>query len=437
MHSKRLGVGVAVVNRLLYAIGGFDGEDRLATMECYHPENNAWTILPSMKIGRSGAGVAALNQFIYVVGGFDGRIQLSSVERYDTEQQVWDSVATILIARSALSLTVLDGKLYAMGGFDGQSFLSIVEVYDPAIDRWEEGTPLTTGRSGHASAVIYQPSCASIYMDCIEEPVEKNDPSPDDDEKSNNGPTTSKNTSLPSTSTNALHSFSGNHCNHCDNSQQSDTLDGDGQRKAHMEHLMTHGPNTKSMSADDQSKYEQQCRRAVCSLLQMDCEEKRARKELLRNCQTPTLPQPTASTSSDVSFEIHEDGDSRSSWTDTYNENPKKYRRREPNNSDDDDTDLLDSDSRDSNSRDSTTSNGIAGDLRRKKTHHCALSKLTNSFRQNINDFVAWSSSSTSPSSITADIANNNNNDSFSSKARTDGRKYNLLKKYYKCKVKN
>lgn len=28
MHSKRLGVGVAVVNRLLYAIGGFDGNER-------------------------------------------------------------------------------------------------------------------------------------------------------------------------------------------------------------------------------------------------------------------------------------------------------------------------------------------------------------------------------------------------------------------------
>lgn len=56
MHSKRLGVGVAVVNRLLYAIGGFDGNERLASVECYHPENNAWTLLPSMNVGRSGAG---------------------------------------------------------------------------------------------------------------------------------------------------------------------------------------------------------------------------------------------------------------------------------------------------------------------------------------------------------------------------------------------
>lgn len=56
MHSKRLGVGVTVVNRLLYAIGGYDAKNRLATVECYHPENNAWTMVPSMNIARSGAG---------------------------------------------------------------------------------------------------------------------------------------------------------------------------------------------------------------------------------------------------------------------------------------------------------------------------------------------------------------------------------------------
>uniref|UniRef100_A0A182MSE8 BTB domain-containing protein n=1 Tax=Anopheles culicifacies TaxID=139723 RepID=A0A182MSE8_9DIPT len=165
MQSKRLGVGVAVVNRLLYAIGGFDGKTRLASVECYHPENNAWTLVPPMRYGRSGAGVAALHQYIYVVGGFDGTRQLASVERYDTEQQTWDMVAPVRIARSALSLTVLDGRLYAIGGYDGQDFLTIVEVYDPVRDVWDEGTPLTSGRSGHASAVIYTPSCISSYME--------------------------------------------------------------------------------------------------------------------------------------------------------------------------------------------------------------------------------------------------------------------------------
>lgn len=165
MHSKRLGVGVAVVNRLLYAIGGFDGQARLSSVECYHPENNEWTVLPSMKYGRSGAGVVAMQQYIYVVGGFDGTRQLDSVEKYDTELQTWELVAPIQIARSALSLTVLDGRLYAMGGYDGQNFLAFVEVYDPVSNMWVEGTPLTSGRSGHASAVIYTPSCISSYME--------------------------------------------------------------------------------------------------------------------------------------------------------------------------------------------------------------------------------------------------------------------------------
>lgn len=82
---------------------------------------------------------------------------MSSVEKYDTENKIWEQVAPIQKARSTLSLTVLDGKLFAMGGFDGENFLNIVEVYDPETNAWTLGTPLTSGRSGHASAVIYQP----------------------------------------------------------------------------------------------------------------------------------------------------------------------------------------------------------------------------------------------------------------------------------------
>lgn len=202
MHSKRLGVGVTVVNRLLYAIGGFNGKERLATVECYHPENNVWNILPAMKTGRSGAGVVALNQYIYVVGGFDGTRQLASVERYDTELQVWDTVASIKIARSALSVTTLDNKLYAMGGYDGQNFLNIVEVYNPVTNIWEEGVPLTSGRSGHASAVIYQPSCVNTFMDCLEQISDKKNDRRDGHKPFDNN--TSKDTSQsppPSSST--------------------------------------------------------------------------------------------------------------------------------------------------------------------------------------------------------------------------------------------
>lgn len=104
--------------RLLYAIGGFDGTYRLSSVECYHPENDEWTMVSSMDCSRSGAGVASLGQYIYVVGGYDGKRQLNSVERYDTERDQWEYVSNVTIARSALSVTVLDGKLYAMGEFN-------------------------------------------------------------------------------------------------------------------------------------------------------------------------------------------------------------------------------------------------------------------------------------------------------------------------------
>lgn len=131
-----------------------------------------------LKLRFPATGVAAINQYIYVVGGYDGTRQLNTVERYDTEKDTWEFVSSMKIARSALSVTVLDCKIYAMGkknsngskindnycdffvgGYDGQNFLANVEVYNPITDVWEDGYPLTSGRSGHASAVCYQTPC--------------------------------------------------------------------------------------------------------------------------------------------------------------------------------------------------------------------------------------------------------------------------------------
>ena len=57
MATRRIGVGVAVVNRLMYAVGGFDGVNRLRSVECYYPENNEWRYVAPMNTTRSGAGI--------------------------------------------------------------------------------------------------------------------------------------------------------------------------------------------------------------------------------------------------------------------------------------------------------------------------------------------------------------------------------------------
>ena len=65
MNSKRIGVGVAVVNRLLYAVGGFDGQNRLRSVECYNPDKDEWQYVAPMNTTRSGAGMDQIKILVH------------------------------------------------------------------------------------------------------------------------------------------------------------------------------------------------------------------------------------------------------------------------------------------------------------------------------------------------------------------------------------
>lgn len=52
MTTARSRVGVAVVNGMLYAIGGYDGQLRLSTVEVYNPETDTWARAGSMNSKR-------------------------------------------------------------------------------------------------------------------------------------------------------------------------------------------------------------------------------------------------------------------------------------------------------------------------------------------------------------------------------------------------
>ena len=64
--------GVAVINGLVYAVGGFNGSLRVRTVDIYDPIKNVWSAIASMEARRSTLGAAVLNGLIYAVGGFDG-----------------------------------------------------------------------------------------------------------------------------------------------------------------------------------------------------------------------------------------------------------------------------------------------------------------------------------------------------------------------------
>jgi len=60
MYERRCYVSVAVLDGLIYAIGGFDGHQRLKTVERYDPNTNQWTMMRPMNERRSDASATSL-----------------------------------------------------------------------------------------------------------------------------------------------------------------------------------------------------------------------------------------------------------------------------------------------------------------------------------------------------------------------------------------
>ncbi|XP_030835316.1 kelch-like protein 3 isoform X2 [Strongylocentrotus purpuratus] len=156
MPSRRCRAGVAVLNGMVYAVGGFNGSLRVRTVDVYDPVRNMWSSVASMEARRSTLGVAVLNGMIYAVGGFDGTTGLSSVEAYDPKMNEWRPVAQMNTRRSSVGVAVLNGFLYAVGGYDGASrhCLSSVERYDPADNKWSTVAEMSTRRSGAGVGVV-------------------------------------------------------------------------------------------------------------------------------------------------------------------------------------------------------------------------------------------------------------------------------------------
>lgn len=60
MSRPRTGLSVAVLNGLLYAVGGHDGSGYLNLVQCYDPRSNTWHNVKSMCSSRCSFGIAAL-----------------------------------------------------------------------------------------------------------------------------------------------------------------------------------------------------------------------------------------------------------------------------------------------------------------------------------------------------------------------------------------
>lgn len=147
MRGERTSVGVVALNGYIYAIGGQYATVNLDRVEKYDSITNTWTICVPMLEKRLGAGVTVLNGLIYALGGADIDV-LDSVECYDSEKNCWNYVASMRNARKHFGCATYDGKIYAVGGRGDSCELDTAERYDPIEDRWEPIASMCQSRSG-------------------------------------------------------------------------------------------------------------------------------------------------------------------------------------------------------------------------------------------------------------------------------------------------
>ena len=165
MPTARNGLGVAVVNDKIYAIGGSRGillahDDN----EEYNPITDTWTFRNPMPTPRGNFAIAVFQNKIYTFGGATrsgGTTELTTVtEVYDPATDAWETKTSMPTLKGYFSANVVNNKIYLVSGLtqstpNASLYLSQENlVYDPITDSWATKKPIPTATHSYVSAVV-------------------------------------------------------------------------------------------------------------------------------------------------------------------------------------------------------------------------------------------------------------------------------------------
>ncbi len=155
MHVARGGLGVAVVNGKIYAIGGSTESGQhvaidglVGTNEEYNPSTDTWATKATMPTPRAFFAIATFNNKIYCIGGLAGS-NTSVNEVYDPATNTWEEKAPIPTADRFRQATAINNEIYLVSC---DPYEPLTEVYDPATDTWTNKTPMPPSAGRYVSA---------------------------------------------------------------------------------------------------------------------------------------------------------------------------------------------------------------------------------------------------------------------------------------------
>jgi len=163
-----MGGATVVVDEHILVIGGSTGGEKpeiLSTVSCFNTTHGAYepgvrhgTPIPPLPTPRMSSSAAVINGQVYVAGGFTGEEHVDVVERLNPQSGVWQTLAPMSKGRSAAGVAVYKDELYVIGGFDGEERLDTVEKYNYIEDTWSEVTALPRMCQGIAAVTCNRPT---------------------------------------------------------------------------------------------------------------------------------------------------------------------------------------------------------------------------------------------------------------------------------------
>lgn len=127
------------------------------TAQVYNPKTHAWCLLAPMHTSRYLlAATLGANGRIYAIGGWNGQASVASVESYDSHHNKWTPATSLPQPEDGMAATMTRGRIVVIGGSEdtaagGANFYNNLFIYNG--HRWNSGSPMPTPRSDLAVAV--------------------------------------------------------------------------------------------------------------------------------------------------------------------------------------------------------------------------------------------------------------------------------------------
>jgi len=142
IHARMAFAAVVGPDHRVYAIGGWDGQSALSSVEAYDVRGNSWSTCANLPLSVAEESAVVVRHHIVVIGGDNASGGQSFGTLFVLNNHGWVGGASMPTPRGALGVAVGPaGRIYAIGGYSA-GYLATVEVYDPQTNRWSSGPTL-------------------------------------------------------------------------------------------------------------------------------------------------------------------------------------------------------------------------------------------------------------------------------------------------------